>query len=276
MKFLPAFLLLFAALSLAACSNGGGFSVVENEGDIDVDEAEQEGEVPDEHEVVTESDQQAPSGDEVDIDEGEGVMPVFEEDQIPPEVYDAYDGLVEFVIEDLEFYWGQVFPEVFGLEWEPVEIFGPYYSEGDVDCAGEAAVLNNAFYCPVGDFIAWDEPSLLLPYYLNIGDFGAALVLAHEYGHAVQARLGIVAEFTIQTELQADCFAGAWALSADEAGILEEGDLEEGFETLYSIADPDGVDWTDPNAHGSAEERIDAFALGFDSGAEACFEFTEF
>ena len=42
------------------------------------------------------------------------------------------------------------------------------------------------------------------------GDAAVTLVLAHEWGHHVQRVLGLFngAYFTIQTELQADCFAG--------------------------------------------------------------------
>jgi uncharacterized protein len=56
-------------------------------------------------------------------------------------------------------------------------------------CGSQPAPPRNAFYCPVGDFIAWDESGLMIPYYVGGGDFAAALVLAHEFGHAMQARL---------------------------------------------------------------------------------------
>lgn len=60
-------------------------------------------------------------------------------------------------------------------------------------------------------------------------------ILAHEWGHLVQANLGFLngQYLTIQTELQADCFAGSWASHAGEEGYLEEGDLDEGASSLF-------------------------------------------
>jgi predicted metalloprotease len=60
-------------------------------------------------------------------------------------------------------------------------------------------------------------------------------ILAHEWGHLVQGNLGLLKGqyYTVQTELQADCFAGAWAAHAGEEGLLEEGDLEEGANALF-------------------------------------------
>ena len=34
--------------------------------------------------------------------------------------------------------------------------------------------------------------------------------MAHEYGHAIQARLGLDDQPTVVLEQQADCFAGSW------------------------------------------------------------------
>ena len=44
----------------------------------------------------------------------------------------------------------------------------------------------------------------------QVGDAFLFYLLGHEYAHAVQARLGIQNQFTIQQELQADCMAGAY------------------------------------------------------------------
>ena len=48
------------------------------------------------------------------------------------------------------------------------------------------------------------------------GDFAVAYIVAHEYGHQIQDELGLFDQQipTAALELQADCFAGAWANSA--------------------------------------------------------------
>ena len=68
----------------------------------------------------------------------------------------------------------------------------------------------NAFYCSAGDFVAWDEQTLLPKLRDQFGDFAVALVLAHEWGHAIQARTDTRLNATVYLEMQADCFAGAW------------------------------------------------------------------
>ena len=74
------------------------------------------------------------------------------------------------------------------------------------------------------------------------GDFAAAYVIAHEIGHHIQSELGIEEDirrkqqedpghanvYSVQLELQADCFAGVWARSTYDRGLLDPGDIEEG------------------------------------------------
>jgi predicted metalloprotease len=95
-----------------------------------------------------------------------------------------------------------------------------------------------------------------------------AFILAHELGHHVQNQLGIfdAGLFTIQEELQADCFAGVWGRSVFEQGSLEEGDLGEAAEELANVADVPGTPWDHPGAHGTESQRIDAFFTGYETG----------
>ena len=53
-------------------------------------------------------------------------------------------------------------------------------------------------------------------------EFGASIlgvVFAHEYGHVIQARAGVLGRElpTIVSEQQADCFAGAWVATSAAA-----------------------------------------------------------
>jgi predicted metalloprotease len=137
-------------------------------------------------------------------------------------------------------------------------------------CGSEPAPPRNAFYCPAGDFIAWDESGLLIPFYVQAGDFAAAFVLAHEFGHAVQARIGQPERLGVLTELQADCFAGAWSRWVQDQGMLEAGDLDEATLAVFSARDLPGTDFTDPRAHGSGFERTRAFTDGYADGPRRC------
>ena len=75
----------------------------------------------------------------------------------------------------------------------------------------------------------------------------------------MQSELGVYANAHGQQakpfELQADCLAGTWANAADEQGILESGDIEEGLETALAIGD---FEYESQQHHGTPEERRDA------------------
>ena len=187
--------------------------------------------------------------------------------------YAAYQQLLETVLQSLEAYWARALPAELGTEFTRPAGGYKYYrgEEGGPACGNEQAPPNNAFYCPAGDFIAWDESGLMIPYYVSAGDFAAAYVLAHEYGHAIQARLGgEVPPRGVLLELQADCFAGSWARSVADDGRLSPGDLDESVVALYRARDVPGTPWTDPRAHGSAFDRTRAFIRGYDGGPADC------
>lgn len=190
----------------------------------------------------------------------------------------AYDASMEFALAAVNEYWIRTMPRKFGMEWIPPDEFIAYYPPEDngPTCGQEQLGPENAVYCYDGqsDFIAWDEPGLMLPFYQEMGDMATAVVLAHEFGHGAQARLGLSSEFplTIESELQADCFAGSWAAWADARGLLGADAVDQAIDAVVTVADPQGVPWNAPDAHGLPEERLQAFADGADGGAIACYD----
>jgi hypothetical protein len=136
----------------------------------------------------------------------------------------------------------------------------------------------NAAYCPSTNKIYWDMGMFLTQH--KIGDFAPVYVLAHEFGHMVQRMLGFAkAErklMRVQLELQADCFAGEYALDARNRKVLEEGDDDEAAVSLRRAGDRLDDPWFDESAHGTPGQRIDAFTYGFDGrdcAADAFFDF---
>jgi predicted metalloprotease len=95
------------------------------------------------------------------------------------------------------------------------------------------------------------------------GDMAAVNILAHEWGHAMQQVLGISHSATKPHELQADCFAGAFANHAYQQGYIEEGDIEEAQMGMAQVGDA-------RNSHGTPKERLDAFSKGYESGVGVC------
>ncbi|GAB6898407.1 neutral zinc metallopeptidase [Kineosporia succinea] len=170
----------------------------------------------------------------------------------------------------VEEYWAAFF-ETQGGQFVPVNEVLPYTEEGEGSCGGEPFVLNNAFYCPVDHFIAYDA-NFLADQYAAIGDAFVFYVIGHEYAHAVQEQLGITHRLTIQHELQADCMAGAYLGDSVRGNRLklEDGDIDELLVSLETVGDQPGIPWFAEGAHGTGEERTDAFSKGSGGSLSAC------
>jgi hypothetical protein len=187
-----------------------------------------------------------------------------------------YDEL-PLLAQALEVFWAAVWPELFEGEWIPVSATVPYYpSTGEFPACGDRDLdaqfyEYNAFYCPDGDFVAWDDEGLFPALYQSIGDMAIGHILAHEWATAVQVRAGLPAG-GLDAELQADCTSGAFAAALtvedNPTGIvLSAGDLDEAVATFIQFGeDPEAGGLT-----GGAFERFDAFQAGFFGGIGACF-----
>jgi predicted metalloprotease len=133
-----------------------------------------------------------------------------------------------------------------------------------------------------GGELTINEPSLRSLH--EKGDFGAMIIVAHEWGHHIQNLLGRYVNtedqtrFTIQDELSADCFAGVWTAYEDEVLVqLEDGDILEALNTVFLAGDEELDDWQDPDAHGWAQQRVLAYRLGWEYGsAEVCLDWFKY
>ncbi len=165
-------------------------------------------------------------------------------------------------------YWQRHFTDETGRPYDSPQVAGPYRGRSGPTCAGQPSVPGNAFYCPDGDFLAWDE-ELMQAGYDRIGDAWVYLIIAHEWGHAVQARLRR-GQVSVAAELQADCLAGVALQGSVNDGelSLEPGDAQEIQQTLVVVSD--AFPWTDQRSHGNAQQRIAAFSQGAARGLDAC------
>lgn len=127
------------------------------------------------------------------------------------------------------------------------------------------AVIDNASYCSRNHTIYYDY-NLINRVYRDVGDFAAVSIIAHEWGHALQAYSQVAKGpyFNIQLELQADSFAGEFAGYANCMGYLDERDLDEAAKGLFESGDPKGMPWFNIYAHGSPLNRVRAFLDGYD------------
>ncbi|BCI54444.1 peptidase [Mycolicibacterium litorale] len=193
------------------------------------------------------------------------------------------DELAAAAISDIEEFWAQAFPETFdGAEFTPVDALVSWDSR-DYDgmfCGTDTIGLVNAGYCLDDNTIGWDRGELLPALRAANGDMGVALVLAHEYGHAIehQARLNKPGTPVLVAEQQADCFAGAYmrwvAEGSSRRFSLSTGDgLNSVLSAVVAFRDPlfsEADQLAGIDEHGSAFERVSAFQFGFTDGPGSC------
>ncbi|HYN93576.1 MAG TPA: neutral zinc metallopeptidase [Pilimelia sp.] len=186
---------------------------------------------------------------------------------------------VQAALKDVERYWTATFPKLSGNErFQPVQGgYHPYTrSDPPPACGGEQGQYQpNAFYCPVGDFIAWDAETLIPELNADFGPLLVAVVMAHEYGHAVQARLSRARQPTIVLEQQADCYAGGWigdVLAGNSAAFddVPPDQLDSTVGGMLMLRDQPGTSAQAPQAHGNAFDRVRAFQEGVEQGAARC------
>jgi hypothetical protein len=188
---------------------------------------------------------------------------------VPAVDRDAMQEDEETAVKAVDSFWHRHFTQEFGRPYQSPRVAGSYTGTNGPPCGGEPeSVPFNAVYCRPGDFVAWDD-DLMAAGYSQIGDAWVYLIIAHEWGHAIQARLSSD-RVSVAAELQADCLAGATLKGAADDGVIEiePGDSEEIAKTLAAVADD--YPWTNEGDHGSAEERTSAFNTGVEGGVSAC------
>ncbi len=199
---------------------------------------------------------------------------------------------VSFVLDDTQNTWTQILPQQSGKQYHHAKLvlFRDYTQSG----CGSAESATGPFYCPGDERVYID-----LGFYDELkrrfgapGEFAQAYVLAHEIGHHVQNILGIERRVqgdsrgansaSVHLELQADCFAGIWAHSTQQRGLLESGDVESALGAAAAVGDDrlqrmsTGHVSPDSFTHGSSDQRMSWFRKGLDSGSiAACNTFDQ-
>lgn len=192
---------------------------------------------------------------------------------------------VSFVLDDTDSTWSRILRQANERYQAPKLVL--FRNSTNSGC-GFAQSAMGPFYCPLDEKVYID-----LGFYDELksrfgaeGDFAQAYVLAHEVGHHLQHLAGTDAqvrqaqgtnpgqanELSVRMELQADCFAGVWANSTQKRDILSPGDVDEAMAAAAAVGDDRIQQQTgqrvnvDAFTHGSAQQRMEWFTRGFQSG----------
>ena len=190
---------------------------------------------------------------------------------------------IRFAMKDIQ----TTFDAMYKAEGKQYRLANLYIFTDSIPTAcGQSSSAIGPFYCP-GDSNAYID----LSFYKDLrarfgapGDFAQVYVLAHEIGHHLQNLIRAEGneprpkpgqsknEYSVRIELQADCFAGIWAKSAQGKKLLDVGDLEEALTAATAIGDDRlqnqaGVE-VNPESftHGTSAQRVAWFRRGFDGG----------
>jgi hypothetical protein len=198
-------------------------------------------------------------------------------------------------VDDVSLYWGEQFPVSFNGQYQDTDTV---FFSGAVDTGcGRASADLGPFYCPADQLVYFDLDFLeqLQANFGATGDLAAQYIVAHEYGHHVQNITGIsdrvrqaqagqpaaANQFSVALELQADCFAGAWASSVAARGLFDEpNEINEALDAASAVGDDRILEGAgrevDPDlfTHGTAEQRRSWFERGYTSAdPEQCRTF---
>lgn len=196
--------------------------------------------------------------------------------------------LISFVLDDVQKTWTGIFQQE-GKQYRHAKLVlfrGATYSG-----CGTARAATGPFYCPADEkvYIDLDFWNELKRFGGSTAEFAQAYVIAHELGHHVQKLLGTEAKvqrltqqqpsqrnhLSVDTELQADCYAGVWAHSAQQRGIVQNGDVAAALSAAAAVGDDhlqkmsgravSPESWT----HGSSAQREKWFNAGLSAGDPA-------
>lgn len=165
--------------------------------------------------------------------------------------------VLDYAIVDVDWFWIHTFQEKGWNYQSPAGGVVKHYTS-TTGCGGHLLEMDNAAYCHPTQTVYLSMFFLLKK--KLIGNMAAVTVIAHEWGHHVQNQLGITDD-DVDTELQADCFAGAFAKDADERGLLTDHAIDDVRRSYGQDEARGGL----PPDH-----RLKEFMWGYQHGVDAC------
>src|SRR5690554_2864824 len=202
---------------------------------------------------------------------------------------------LDFAAQSMDAYWERELGAAYTPP--PLVLFEQSVGTG----CGSATSAVGPFYCPADQTVYLDigfYDELRTRFDTDAGPLAQMYVIAHEFGHHIQNLEGTMNSIqrgdtgptsdAVRLELQADCYAGAWAGEAstvpDESGTpflepITPAQVADALDAASAIGDDRIQESTqgqmNPEAwtHGSSEQRQRWFTTGFEQGPAACDTF---
>lgn len=165
---------------------------------------------------------------------------------------------------------------------------------------GTASNAVGPFYCPPEKGVYLDPTFFDLmrqQFGASAGDLAQLYIVGHEWGHHIQNITGIMQQYpsngtgpdsnSVRTELQADCYAGAWIGQMTEQTDADgdpylltptEAQLNDAINAAITVGDDhiqEQQGFVNPESftHGTSEQRQYWFANGYQNGLGVCDTF---
>jgi len=177
----------------------------------------------------------------------------------------SYGKTLELIDVGLPPFWADVFPAVFGSEFQE-----PAIEAFDGTAPGCVAGNRDLGYCAEDQTVYYDEQDLTRPAYEDLGDFAVATAISLPYAQAVRAQAGLSTDDSDATR-SAVCLTGWWEAQIFSGRIqdliISPGGIDEavGFLLAYGVSDK-----VFPNTDLSGFELLRSFRAGFLEGGAAC------
>lgn len=166
---------------------------------------------------------------------------------------------------------------------------------------GTASNAVGPFYCPPEQGVYIDPTFFQLmrdQFGASAGELSQLYIVGHEWGHHIQNITGTMEKYPnngtgpdsngVRTELQADCYAGAWlgdvTAQKDENGVAylqkpTEAQITDALNAAFTVGDDNiqeqqaGRVNPESFTHGTSEQRQAWFANGYKNGLGVCDTF---